>query len=130
VGAPVIAAVLCVVDTLAEVRGDTTVQVLRRAKALLKKKGWTRGAMARDVEGNPVIARSKKAAKFCAVGAIHAVAAAGERQRVKALDALDSAAGPHDHAVSYNDARRRTLAQVLTLFDKAIVAAKAGEKSR
>lgn len=100
----------------------TTLQVLRKARALIKK-GWTQGAFARRKNGHTTEDDSAAAVKFCVRGAINRVARFGEWQVAsKCLqDALDD---PWRSLVEFNDAKGRKRAEVVALFDRAIKACK------
>jgi len=49
---------------------NTTQQVIEGAIKLLKEKGWTQGAGARDAKGNRVAATNPEATCYCLVGAL------------------------------------------------------------
>lgn len=107
-----------------------TVTVLKRAKKLIETKGWTQRVAARDKDGNEADPQSRKASCFCAMGAVER-AALGTKDTVyttafyHAEEALGLAvpAQYHGSIPDYNDAPRRTKAQVLALFDRAIAKA-------
>jgi len=52
----------------------TTVEVLKKARELLARDGWTKYALARDAGGHIAHLSDPDAAKFCAAGAIKRVA--------------------------------------------------------
>ena len=49
---------------------NTTQQVIEGAITLLKEKGWTQGAGARDAKGNRVSETNPEATCYCLVGAL------------------------------------------------------------
>lgn len=93
----------------------TTIQVLRKARALVKK-GWTQGCMARSAKGNRITPFSPKACRFCAWGAIESAAREGGNYfpAYKALERIV------ENVPRFNDAPARTQRQVLAAFDRAI----------
>lgn len=100
------------------------VTVLRRALKYIRK-GWTRGAFARDREGNVCDETSRRAVCWCAVGAIQR-ASPNDWYLARDTVALVEGVLKGSQALSnYNDAPRRTKAQVIAAFEKAIERVKA-----
>ena len=103
-------------------------------------KGWTQNALARDSHGKAVSATSRKAERYCLLGAITKVEVGGWRRRMFGLprwdeekaarrllmDALRDTSGTYgiDYIV-YNDRPSTTKYDVLKLLDAAIDKAKA-----
>lgn len=80
-------------------------------------RGWTQGAMARDAEGLECGVHEPVASCFCALGAIFAAA----EGIVHGLDAAACLrAELRDDITRWNDARGRTQAEVLAVFDRVI----------
>ena len=100
----------------------TPAERLRAARALLTPPGaWTRGALARDREGNRVECDSVRAVCWCAGGAISR--ATDRRDNETEWRLLTKVVG---FPVSFwNDAPGRTQADVLAALDAAIELAKA-----
>lgn len=101
----------------------TPLQLLKKARALLAKpKAWIQGSEARTANGTSVCATTRGAIRFCALGALY------KAEGVNPMDSGDRdvarwalrRAVKNDHLVSWNDAPRRTHAQILKGFDKAI----------
>lgn len=105
----------------------TTVDVLRKAKALLQEKGWIQGEFAKDAGGNMCSPFEQAAACFCAWGAIRRAAADGHAETGPSVDALVRAVeGDVPTALSlvdWNDAPGQQAAAVLAAFDRAIALA-------
>lgn len=103
-------------------KGMKTVTVLKKSRALLDK-GWTQGWFAKDENGCHVDYGAHNATYFCIAGAVYrTVGVATAPGSSDAMDAL-TAVAPAQYKFSlsqYNDAPRRTKAQVLGLFDRAI----------
>lgn len=105
----------------------TPLQILTRARKLLSnRKRWCQGASARDKRGLPTLPLSDNAVSFCAYGAIQR-ASDGDIGQCDII--LDKEAcrisKKKGNIASYNDARGRTHAQILALFDSAIARLKA-----
>lgn len=99
----------------------TPLIILKKARRLLSKpERWAKGHSAYDAYGGHVNITAKTAVKFCAVGAI--VKSAGEEWfNIHAMwlsNYLSIMLG--QSIVVWNDHPRRTHAQVLRAFDKAI----------
>lgn len=45
-------------------------RIVRAARSLLARKGWTKGAFARDADGHKVDFKSPEAAQYCIAGAV------------------------------------------------------------
>lgn len=95
----------------------TTVQVLRKARALIKK-GWCQGAYARAINGASVDPAHPGAVRFCAMAAISKIAQRHEHRAGMVLVSVINAG-----ICGWNDRHGRTKTQVLAAFDKAIRAA-------
>ncbi|MBN8245131.1 hypothetical protein JF546_19105 [Nitratireductor aquimarinus] len=96
--------------------------VLAQARDLLAK-GWVKEHYGEDAEGNTQHALSEKACKFCIVGALARVLgvdASKVHDNHPAVQALNC--GGVGQILLWNDEDRRTQADVLALFDKAIAA--------
>lgn len=110
--------------TAREIGTKLTVKILRRAQALVAKKGgWTSGADARDRDGGETLIESRTARAFCAGGAL--VRAASEidpKFQGEATDALRRSLGVRGEGsvARWNDKPRRTQKQVVAAFDGAI----------
>lgn len=105
----------------------TPLQILTRARKLLSNpKRWCQWTSARDKRGLPTLPLSDNAVSFCAYGAI-ARTYNGSIGLCRTI--LDKEAGriskKSGDFVKYNDARGRTHAQILALFDSAIARLKA-----
>lgn len=103
--------------------GPTTVlAALKAARRLLSKpERWTKGWFAKDKDGADVSELSKHATCFCPEGAIYR--SAPGLLETDALAALERGLPKQWYSVPlWNDAPRRTHAQVLRLFDRAIEA--------
>jgi hypothetical protein len=114
----------------------TVEEVLTAARAKLAKPGsWTQGYYALDADGEMTWPTDPSACRFCARGAVMAVAEADnpESPRVKAALGLLKKHAPKRGCITQsNDSSKMTHARVLRWFDRAIAAAKAakGEKVR
>ena len=115
----------------------TAAELLRNARALLADEAhWTRGAAARDRDGNKVGATDARACCWCALGAFERVAqdSAEPRGDLVALDALDALEQAADAIVRndmdnpflqggvvyINDCYPHGHADVLALYDDAV----------
>ncbi len=86
--------------------------VLIRARARIEDpQHWTQGWQARDKFGSPVPTRSRRAVRWCPIGAVNV------ESGVDAGRCIED--GPARLA-SFNDKPGRTHAEVLALFDRAI----------
>lgn len=91
-------------------------KVLKVARGFIEK-GWCKFELAVDANGIPVDSKSKRAERWCAVGALQAAT----KNYTEAWDALAlalPARGP-DSVIDFNN-RARGKRQVLALFDRAI----------
>jgi hypothetical protein len=88
---------------------------------LLKKKGWCQGRSALDVDGNLVNPRSKKAVKFCIIGAVEACIRVG-------IDSWEDYDGAFDKVrrvlrvwslAEWNDKPGRTKEEVIKVLKEA-----------
>lgn len=100
----------------------TTLDVLKAARKLLaNKKRWCKGEFALAKGGRVVEAYllpSRAACRFCAIGAIWQQGV-GNSDTWSAVEELEKSIRVAD-AFSWNDAPRRTHAQILKAFDKTI----------
>lgn len=95
----------------------TTLEVLRKAREVIANpEHWTRGAYAKDVNGNEVNFAGKTACKFCAAGAIFR--AHGGNYAIQALTA--ELPKTSNTVITFNDWSRRKHSEVLALYDRAI----------
>src|SRR5438105_478768 len=103
-----------------------TAEILRQARALIER-GWCQEAVALDSKSVVVDPISGDPVAVCVNGAIRRAVGYHWRSGIddtpfrNAQEALESAAGAASIAV-WNDAPKRTQAQVLALFDRAIAA--------
>jgi hypothetical protein len=103
-----------------------TKAVLVEARALLAR-GWTQGHYARTATGDPVASMLGRqvgdAVCWCAEGALlavnHGVFPYKARTEIKRVIGQLGLVGP-DAIVRWNDAKDRTQAEVLDVFDRAI----------
>lgn len=91
-------------------------KVLKKARKLILK-GWTRQTFARDKSGKAVSARSRKACKYCATGAI--IRAGGSDE---AAYLVQNELTKFDSLALFND-RQTTKWPVVHAFDRAIAKA-------
>lgn len=108
-----------------------TLELLTRARERIAK-GWTQDVAARDWQGRAVPARSAEASAWCALGACEAGSeyrddtaycnAAFELMRALLADGPPPME-PELYVAAWNDALDRTQAEVLALYDRAILAA-------
>lgn len=128
---------------IATAEANAVVLNLEMAKEKIAlKNSWTKGGYATDIEGNAVDTTDASAACFCAFGAIEVVTAKphqmiatrqiSEEPEYKFLnEATIAVYSDYDFeaygesAAGYNDAPTTTHADILALFDAAIVLAKA-----
>lgn len=89
---------------------------LREARALIER-GWTQGAFARNGSGHAVTYESGDASCFCVAGALLR-ATNGFSEFERAVAALHAVTRKAIH--KWNDAPRRTKAEVVAALDKAI----------
>jgi hypothetical protein len=102
---------------------NPVVDTLIRARALIAPDGrWTQGAFARDADGRATIQYSNRACCWCVAGAISAVAQTSDDWSA-ARDAL-SLVIPGGGLITWADDPKRTHAEVLAGFDRAIERAK------
>ena len=97
---------------------NSAVEILKAARELISDPAhWTQGSEARDEKGDPVLARSKGARCFCAVGAL--ISASGKAPWKRPLEALRSELPkPIFYVSDFNDTGSHE--EVLALFDRAI----------
>ncbi len=99
--------------------------ILRRARKLLSKpERWGKGQFAVTADGLVCDALGRNATKFCMIGAI---VRANKRDDKNSDDAIDLLEFLRQQKLSaWNDAPRRTHAQVLRLLDRGIARAETG----
>ena len=102
----------------------TPSEILTEARRLIEGKGWTQGAFARNCDGERIGLDDPCAARFCSIGAlIRSWAGASNEARHHAREALVRGSG-HTDLAWWNDSNRRTVADVLSAFDRAIALAR------
>lgn len=94
-----------------------------KAKELLAKpEAWTKGAYARDAEGQNVHAEDEEAVSFCLDGALRRCYVACSEAYYQANERiLDAIPEGFFTPISFNDFHRTTHADVLALLEKADV---------
>lgn len=108
---------------------EIDLKIIKKAReTIAKPENWTRGAMARDRQGNPARADSAEACAWCSVGALHhAIYLETEVEGHSAILLANAmawlnmpiwATDPASNLARFND--RHTHADVLANFDKAI----------
>jgi hypothetical protein len=113
---------------------------LRKAKKLLLTPGkWSKGALARNAEGEPLNGvagiRGDNAASFCAVGA---VIRCGGKRSMNILDAAvfsytrnnENYASPTDDIMAFNDGMISSPEELMPVFDIALDLLRAKPTSR
>ena len=99
---------------------DSTIAVLARARALIAdERHWCQGAFARGWANVPVRPRSFFARRFCVVGALKWAACELLLPSQNAYVALEWLVGRR--VEGWNDDPKRTHAEVVALFDVAIL---------
>ena len=98
---------------------DAAAAVLFRARELIvDEHSWCKGTLARGWLDVPVPVQSRFARRFCAIGAIRR---AGRELGLPIADACSALEWQTIRRIPYwNDARRRTHAEVVAAFDAAI----------
>jgi len=97
----------------------TPLQILQRARKRISK-GWCKGHYALTSEGVYVQSDSKRATRWCLIGATHT-----EDMQKTVYDLLLKSAHVEPGLLTrWNDAPRRTKKQVLAVIDKAIALCK------
>lgn len=96
----------------------STKEYLTKASNLLNEKGWTQGAMAKDINGQSVYSESPYAVCYCAAGAIFATVPPN-KSRSELVNLVRDAVNARS-LVEWNDLPGRTKEEVLAAFDKAI----------
>lgn len=83
-----------------------------KAAEFLDQHEWCQGTYARDAEGNPRVAHSREAVRFCLIGALLRVYVGDSFFQVRAqiTEALQQ------HPPNWNDAPERTKADVVNLL--------------
>jgi hypothetical protein len=109
------------VESSRPVHQPTALSVLRKARRRLEK-GWCKGSYAVDQNGLQVPSTSRRAVKWCMLGAIDYDPYSNQA----ALKHLAECSPMSWLIATYNDAPRRTKRQVLAVVDCAIK--KAGGK--
>jgi len=97
----------------------TATAVLTKARDLISdERRWCKGTLARGWLDVPVPIQSRFARRFCAIGAIYR---AGRELGLPVTDACSALEWQTVRTIPYwNDARRRTHADVVAAFDAAI----------
>ena len=97
----------------------TAAAVLTKARDLISdERRWCKGTLARGWLDVPVTIQSRFARRFCAIGAIYR---AGRELGLPVADACSALEWQTVRTIPYwNDARRRTHADVVAAFDAAI----------
>lgn len=106
-----------------------TAAVLRAARELIATpERWTQGANARDDKGNSYLTvSSANVVCRCAYGAVLTASKGYTGQTRNAIYALEAAARLRSECLSeWNDSKRRTHADVLAAFGRAIAAEEGG----
>lgn len=98
----------------------TTVEVLVAARARVAQ-GWTQRYYAVDDKGHDVAVNDTRACRWCMTGALYATQCSDIEVLCRAVSALEKAANA-EHLAYYNDGSRRTQAEVVAVFDRAIAA--------
>ena len=101
--------------------------ILKNALTKIKK-GWCKGAGARNKNNKPVEWKSIQATKYCVVGAIFSTKFATYYEQEKAHVCFFSANNiPPNVTATWNDNKKRTKKQVVAAFEKAIKRAEKDE---
>jgi hypothetical protein len=104
---------------------NPVVAVLREARRLIAEVGWTQGAYARDAVGTTISPAREDATCFCMEGALRR--ASRDRGLFDAAEGVILDKCGELTIPSFNDAPDRTKDEVLSVLDRAIAAAEAGE---
>lgn len=107
----------------------TKKDILVAARGLIENKGWTQYAFARDAGNEPRGTTDPRASCFCTLGAVYRAADdlnADDLAPRAILRHLAVQSG-YGGIPSFNDDPMTTKADVLSLFDRAIELAQAGE---
>jgi len=100
----------------------TTKDLLEKARELISDPArWTKGAVARDLNGEPIEEFSSDAVCFCSIGVVSSVAnCLGLFNSTTHL--LDRCAGKrgYPNILSFNDAPTTTHEDIVSLFQEAI----------
>ena len=102
---------------------ENTVAVLRAAKDILRTRGWTKHAYARNKDGEKISAGSEDAVSFCALGALgRAQQESSSETYPTSFRFMEKAAIELSHlsAAGYNDLVTTTIEDIYRLFDRAI----------
>ncbi len=101
----------------------TVVELLKNARKLLAKSGWTQNVSARDSENCAVSCIKDRAVSFCALGAVWRSASSStelnDSRLLKAQYLLSTVTESSDITV-WNDVEGRRKKDVLAAYDKAI----------
>lgn len=98
---------------------ESVVDSLRKARELVAK-GWTKRAFARKRNGKICVLDSKDACSFCASGAMRRIM--GGESYIEGWKMLERAIDPYS-IIAWNDDPKRTQAEVVAAFDRAIAIA-------
>jgi hypothetical protein len=95
---------------------DQTLDILKKALKLIKTKGWCKGALALNKNGDAVLPKSKAACKFCSTGAISRYTESNIPQRCL----LAQIPLTYNGVVHYNDAPNTRKKSIIAMFNRAI----------
>jgi hypothetical protein len=104
---------------------DGTTALLIRARGFVER-GWCQRTNAQDARRFPVPIWDKRAAAWCAAGAVFAAGVAPDNWRHPAFVRLKAAIGANVGVHDFNDSQR-TVEPVLAAFDRAIAAGQSRE---
>lgn len=99
--------------------------VLTRAMAKIEK-GWTKGVLAADKAGQDVDPRSRRAVRWCALGAVDA---ADRNFETEALHFLRTATGRRDRLIAPWNNSAKSKSVIIAGFKRAIKLAKAAQRT-
>ena len=114
-------------------------QLLKDAREILTPDGaWTTGAMARSKWGSSVPTHSARAVSFCMTGGLVRALCFADEDGPSSLEAAARGLlleaipvrGRPDYLYLWNDRQRRTQAQVLACYDRAIAKVEKEEAKR
>jgi hypothetical protein len=98
-------------------------QILIKARELLAdERNWTKGAAARDAQGNETDVDSEEAVCFCVLGAIRHITDRVIQNSMDRLllDVVAEVTGTRDYVHLYNDDPSTTHSDILKFLDRAI----------
>ncbi len=100
-------------------KDNPVLRLLREGRARIRK-GWTKGAFARDRAGRSVQSWHEEAKEWCALGALNADGPPFVDAWSAARYLKRSLLGKENHVDSFNDRDVTTKQDVLDLYDRAI----------